>query len=307
MDQLDLVNPRPIENFKEHQLASDSVKDLFAAESDHMPTFDSSLLRSFAAVRPQAVSLVLQAQFSCTLDPFISYVAVNYMDRFISKREFPQNRPWIVRLIVLSCLSLAAKMKNTEISLSQIQQGREWGSLIFDSRTIQRMELLILGALNWRMRAVTPFSFLCFFISLFDCDDPSSTQPLNLIKHRSVQLIFRALHEIKLLEFKPSIIAAASLLSACQELFPLHLACFRKALSCCKYVNKEKLRECLGAMQEMMAREAKEYEMDTWSGEKTPAIVVDWVRETTKRQRFFCGDEAAVQQQLREIEIGQWT
>lgn len=31
--------------------------------------------------------MVHQAQFSCNFDPFVSYLAVNYMDRFVSKQD----------------------------------------------------------------------------------------------------------------------------------------------------------------------------------------------------------------------------
>lgn len=68
-----------------------------------------------------------------------------------------------------------------------MKQGDE--ELIFDAQTIHRMELLILDALNWRMRSVTPFSFLCFFISLFEPKDPPLTQAL---KDRATDIIFRA-------------------------------------------------------------------------------------------------------------------
>lgn len=128
------------------------------------------------------------------------------------------------------------------------------------------MEALILGALKWRMRSITPFSFISYFISFFNLRDP----PLRLsLKARASEIIFKAqngntpskkirrkvnmplgsipqLHltnlyfvsEIKLLEFRPSIIAASALLSAAHELLPLQYPCFRKAIFCCSYVNK---------------------------------------------------------------------
>lgn len=41
-----------------------------------------------------------------------------------------------------------------------------------------------------------------------------------------------------MLEFKPSVIAAASLLSAAHELLPVQFASFRSAISSCEFVNK---------------------------------------------------------------------
>jgi cyclin D6 len=69
-----------------------------------------------------------------------------------------------------------------------MKQGEEAG-FIFDTQTINRMELLILDALNWRMRSITPFSFVHFFISILELKDPSSSQPL---KDRATEIIFKA-------------------------------------------------------------------------------------------------------------------
>lgn len=132
---------------------------------------------------------------------------------------------------------------------------------MFDAQTIRRMELLILGALKWRMRSVTPFSFFNFFISLFSFKDPALIQAL---RSRATEIIFKAqngtsgdifhvcdmshfitweisssfITAINTLEFNPSILAASALLSASHELFPLQFPCFRKAVSSCTHVNK---------------------------------------------------------------------
>lgn len=59
----------------------------------------------------------------------------------------------------------------------------------FDAQSIQKMELVILGALNWRMRSITPFPFLHFFISLAEIKDQSLKQAL---KERASEIIFNA-------------------------------------------------------------------------------------------------------------------
>ena len=69
-----------------------------------------------------------------------------------------------------------------------MKQGEE-ACFIFDTQTINRMELLILDALNWRMRSITPFSFVHFFISVLELKDPSFSQPL---KNRATEIIFKA-------------------------------------------------------------------------------------------------------------------
>lgn len=96
------------------------------------------------------------------------------------------------------------------------------------------MEILILGALQWRIRSITPFSFISFFTSLFQLEDPQFQQDL---KSRATEIIFKA-QNVKFMVFKPSIISAAALLYASQELFPMQFQCFQKALFNCSYVNK---------------------------------------------------------------------
>ncbi|XP_065877286.1 putative cyclin-D6-1 [Euphorbia lathyris] len=253
---------------------SETIQDLFASESDHMPSrtfFKSSLKNSlfYSSFRQEAISLVLQAQYSCNFGALVGYLAVNYMDRFISRQDIPREKPWILQLLVISCLSLAAKMKNAHFLLSDFQ-GEE--NFIFDAQSIHRMELLILDGLNWRMRSITPFSFLPFFISLFEHKDPPLTQAL---KDRAAEIIFKAHNEIKLLEFKPSIIAASALLVSCHELFPLQFHSFNSSISSCECVNNDNLAKSLKAMQEMVEMEWYESMLDTVSSTRTPLSVLD--------------------------------
>lgn len=63
------------------------------------------------------------------------------------------------------------------------------GGLILDSVTMERTEMLILGALKWRMRSVNPFSFIGFFVTLFGIEDQTSIQTL---KDGAREIIFRA-------------------------------------------------------------------------------------------------------------------
>ncbi|XP_073108481.1 cyclin-D6-1 isoform X1 [Elaeis guineensis] len=232
----DLENPLTSSDEEQHHF-SNSIAALFAAESDHMSPLAGGHLDLSA--RRDAISLILQAQFSCNLDPSVAYLAINYVDRFLSKREIPREKPWVVRLLSISCLSIASKMKKLDFSLTDFQ--REEG-FIFDAKTIRRMELLVLGALDWRMRSITPFSFLPYFLSFFS---PAQPPLLHALKARASRTLFKAQNEIKMLEFKPSVIAAAALLSAAHELFPIQFASFRSAISSCEF---EILGECCNAI-----------------------------------------------------------
>ncbi|CAN1220469.1 Putative cyclin-D6-1 [Linum perenne] len=220
------------------------LHSLFFIESEHTPSFSFSL-NSF---RHEALSSILQV--SCSFNPFLSYLAINYLDRFLSSRGIPGN-------------------------------DNNGGGFMFDPRTIHRMETLILGALKWRMRSVTPFSFLSFFTHYFKLKDPPLLQALRA---RATQIILRAQNDVKMVGLKPSVIAASALLSACHELFPLQFSCFRNGILGCSCVNKEVMADSYEKMQEL-AMEEYESVMDRVSCSDTPVNVLD--------HRFFSSDDSS--------------
>ncbi|XP_050103698.1 putative cyclin-D6-1 isoform X2 [Malus sylvestris] len=236
----DLENPLTIS----HDFQPETITSLFAIESDHMPsdTYLQSLkARNFdISIRREAIASISQ-----------------------------QPKPWLIKLLAMSCISLASKMKKSEFSLLDVQGD---GGIIFDTQTIQRMELLILGALKWRMRSITPFSFMSFVISLFKLEDPPL---LHALKARATQIIFKSQKDIELLVFKPSIIAASAVLSASDELLPMQFPCFKKALSNCSYVNKENMLQCYSAMQDIVVDGFDSVLERVCSSFVTPANVLD--------------------------------
>ncbi|XP_057764668.1 putative cyclin-D6-1 [Salvia miltiorrhiza] len=241
--ELDLQNPLTV---------YDDVSSLFTNESDHMPrllSFDPLDLRF--SIRRTALSLILQAKFSYGLDPFLVYLSVNYVDRFLSNQEFLDKSPWIPHILFVASLSLAAKMRNSDSSVLLAVLQRE-GGYEFEAQSVHRMEKIILAALQWRMRSITPFSFLQYFLSLLNTQDSSLTQSL---KTRASDIIFNVQHELKLLEHKPSIIAASALLCGIQELNPLTFSSSKITLSSCGYVNKGALLECVGMMSSVVERQ----------------------------------------------------
>ncbi|KAI5660743.1 hypothetical protein M9H77_20066 [Catharanthus roseus] len=172
----DLETPLPI--------SPERLASLFDIESDHIP----SSCTNYYSFRGKIVSLI--SHFSRNFDdPFLSYLAINYLDRFLSVQPISEEKkPWILKLVSVSCISLAMKMRKTDCSISDIEHD---GGIIFDWKSIERMELLILDGLKWRMRSITPFSFINFFISFFKFKDFHST---NALKARATQIIIKAQH-----------------------------------------------------------------------------------------------------------------
>ncbi|KAB2087784.1 hypothetical protein ES319_A04G128500v1 [Gossypium barbadense] len=246
--EFDLENPLTnFDNFHVSSTVPSFIPSFFLVESDHMPTetYIKTLKASDLATSIRREAICSISQFSCKFSPFLSYLAVNYLDRFLSSQGLLQPNTWVLRLVAISCVSLAAKMNKLEFELTHFQGD---GGYMFEAQTIERMEYVILGALKWRMRSITPFSFISFFISLFKLKDPPL---MDVLKARAVERIMEAQNEIKLLEFKPSIIAATALVCASHELFPSQFPSFRKAISYCPYVNKENMLNCYNSIIDM--------------------------------------------------------
>ncbi|CAL0309437.1 unnamed protein product [Lupinus luteus] len=246
-----------------------------------MPSPNSlALTHSHVLFRCKAVSLILQVQFSCNLDPFVTYLAINYLHRFMSRQEIPQGKLWLLRHVAISCLSLASKMKNVSLSLSDIQKQ----GCVLEPQCVHRMELLILGALNWRMRSITPFPFLNFFLSLAELKDQKLKEAL---KERASEIIFNAQNDIKLLEHKPSTIAASALMYASHELLSRpRYSVPRASNASCEYLDEETLSNCYNLIQEMVRMEAKESMVNTsksFLSSETPMSVLE---KRIKRQRI---------------------
>ncbi|XXG63858.1 hypothetical protein AAC387_Pa05g1955 [Persea americana] len=70
-----------------------------------------------------------------------------------------EGKPVMILLVTIACLFIATKIEKTAIPKSHdLQVGNE--HLYFEARAIQRMELLMLNILKWRMQPITPFSLI---------------------------------------------------------------------------------------------------------------------------------------------------
>ncbi|GAU49907.1 hypothetical protein TSUD_238810 [Trifolium subterraneum] len=183
----------------------------FVLGFDYFSKLQSRSLDSTA--RDESIAWILKVQAYYGFQPLTAYLAVNYMDRFLNNRRLPQTNGWPLQLLSVACLSLAAKLEETLVpSLLDLQV--EGAKYLFESKTIRRMELLVLSILDWRLRSVTPFSFLSFFACKLDT---TGTFTGFLISHAS-QIILSNIQEASFLAYWPSCIAAAAILHAANEI-----------------------------------------------------------------------------------------
>ncbi|XP_042428877.1 cyclin-D4-1-like isoform X2 [Zingiber officinale] len=243
--------------------SDDYLGVLIQRESEYMPREDYGVrLRSEAldsSIRRDAVDWIMKVHDHYNFGPSSAYLSVNYLDRFLSNYELPKDKAWMTQLLSVACLSLAAKMEETEVPLSLDLQVGE-AKYVFEARTIQRMELLVLSTLKWRMQAVTPFSFIDFFLHKF-----SGVSVLDKVAvSRSIALILTIIRGTDFLAFRSSEIASAI------SLLVLETVDIEKAVAGCSYVSKEKVIRCYGMIKDVESMSISQLKYDNISFFYTP-------------------------------------
>ncbi|KAE9615220.1 hypothetical protein Lal_00048267 [Lupinus albus] len=194
--------------------------------------------------RKEAIHWIQKAGSHFGFGPLCEYLSINYLDRFLSAYELPKDRVWTMQLLAVTCLSLAAKIDETKVPIPlDLQVGES--EFVFESKIIQRMELMVLNTLKWRMQSITPFSFIDYFLCKVN-DDQSQIRSSIL---RSIQLILSTIRGIDFLKFKPSEIAAAVAIYVVGETKTVHTD---KAISVLiPLVEKESVLKCVKMLQEL--------------------------------------------------------
>ncbi|KAG0476297.1 hypothetical protein HPP92_012712 [Vanilla planifolia] len=235
--------------FKNFPLLPDECLNLLLTrEAEHLPREDYAKRLMCGqlewSIRRDAIDWILKVHAYYKFGPSSAFLSINYLDRFLSCYELPQGKAWMTQLLSVACLSLASKMEETEVPLLIDLQAGE-AKFVFESRTIQRMELLVLSTLNWRMQAVTPFSFVYSFLYKLNNGDSLP----KVLTGRAVELILCTTRGIDFLAFLPSEIAAAAAMSAISENRSVD---FRGKITWCSEVDQGRVYRCYEMLQEEM-------------------------------------------------------
>ncbi|PON84773.1 Cyclin [Trema orientale] len=227
--------------------SEDTVRTMVERESEHSPRDDYlKRLRSGdldLSVRREALDWIWKAQAHYCFGPMCICLAMNYLDRFVSVYELPRGKGWTIQLLAVACLSLAAKMDETKVPQSvDLQVGDP--KFLFEAKTIQRMELLVLSTLKWRLQAFTACSFIDYFLSKVSDNQLPSVSSIG----RSSQLILGTIRGIDFLEFKPSEIAAAVAISVSGEIKAVDID---RAISSLIHVQKGRVLKCLELIKDL--------------------------------------------------------
>ncbi|XP_010526714.1 PREDICTED: cyclin-D5-1-like [Tarenaya hassleriana] len=136
-----------------------------------------------------------------------AYLGISYFDLFISRRSIDEGKSWAIRLLSVACLSLAAKMEEFRVpGLSEFPSE----DYVFEAKLIQRMELLILTTLDWRMNLITPFAYLHYFLFKFFKDESFS----DGLAPRVSESLLALTKEISLRDHHSWVVSAAAVLAA---------------------------------------------------------------------------------------------
>ncbi|KAE8686029.1 Detected protein of confused Function [Hibiscus syriacus] len=100
----------------------------------------------------------------------------------------------------------------------------EEAEYVFDSKTIQRMELLVLSTLQWRMKQVFQFNFNT---------------------------------DSRFMLYVPSILAAATMLHVVKEVEPCHYLEYQKQLVGVLKICEDKVNACYELISELLERQYK--------------------------------------------------
>ncbi|KAE9590664.1 hypothetical protein Lal_00023152 [Lupinus albus] len=208
---MDFETEFPMPNLRERE----ALRRYFETESDFMPEKDFYTDPSNINIRKLAVSTIATHWKDTDMDAFIPFLAINYFDRFVSRNQVLDAE---IGLVTICCLTIAAKMRTKSFSVSYFLEDR---SVVFTEAKIRKMELHILDSLGWRMRPVTPFTFLDYFNPTFG--------RIGGFRRRSInEIIVQAQGEDDFIEYKPSQIAYSSFLAATHILYPLKFPSIHK-------------------------------------------------------------------------------
>ncbi|XP_052196765.1 cyclin-D4-1-like [Diospyros lotus] len=195
-------------------------------------------------MRKEALDWIWKVHAHFGFGPLSLWLSTNYLDRFLSVYQMPKDTIWATQLLAVACFSLAAKMEEVTVpQLVDLQIGE--AKFVFEGITIERMELVVLNHLKWKLRAYTPFSFLDYFIRKINDDQKLSSGSLI---SRSIQLIISTTRGIDFLEFMPSEIAAAVAISVSAEVTGVTID---KALSCLTHVEEGRVVKCLDLIRDL--------------------------------------------------------
>ncbi|KAJ6829984.1 cyclin-D3-3-like [Iris pallida] len=239
--------------------SDDFTASLASNERRPFPSLNQgAYLRS---ARKQAVQWTLGACSRLGFGATTVLLAADHLDRCflspggLSLRRDGGGRRWMTQLSAVACLSLAAKVEETCVPLLLDLQTTSSSSsssseYLFESKTVKRMELLVLSTLQWKMNPATALSFVQCVVSKTKKKKIGSARddggPLEVLK-RCEAILLSSVADWRWVRFPPSVWASAALMHANVGVFD-ELQHFMDMLE----ISKERVEECHEVVVEIM-------------------------------------------------------
>ncbi|XP_010464289.1 PREDICTED: cyclin-D3-2-like [Camelina sativa] len=250
----------------------DELMSLISKEKETNPCFggDEILDGFWVSCRKEALDWFFRVNSHHGFTSSTAILAVNYFDRFMTtiKLQTDNNKPWMSQLVAVACLSLAAKVEEIHVPLLfdlQVEEAR----YVFEAKTIQRMELLVLSTLQWRMHPVTPISFFDHFIRRFGSE---CHQQLDFFG-KCERLLISVVADTRFMSYVPSVIATAIMIYVIKDLKPCDEVEYQSQLLTLLKVDQNEVNECYELLLEH--NPSKKRKMN-WPDQDSPSGVFDF-------------------------------
>lgn len=287
--------------FWEHE----ELVSLFTKEQEQQkqPTctfsFDQTDPSVFLA-RKEAVDWILKVKAHYGFTPLTAILAINYLDRFLSSLHFQKDKPWMIQLVAVSCLSLAAKVEETQVPLLLDLQVVDT-KFLFEAKNIQKMELLVMSTLKWKMNPVTPISFLDHIVRRLG---------LNNYLHwdffkKCEALVLDLVSDSRFACYKPSLLATATMLRVVDEIDPPNSIDYKSQLLDLLNTTKESINECYNLVMERSYNHfnKRKQEVNEPTNPVSPAGVIDFTCDESSNESWVYNDNLFHQPSYKKTRI----
>ncbi|KAJ7952815.1 Cyclin d3 [Quillaja saponaria] len=226
----------------------DELASLISKEGETYFCFPNLISDGYLeGARKEAVNWIVKVIAHYGFSALTTVLAVNYFDRFITSLRFQRDKPWMNQLAVVACISLAAKVEETQVPLLlDLQVGES--KYVFEAKTIQRMELLVLSTLNWRMNPVTPISFFEHIVRRLGLRNRLHWEFLC----RCERLLLSVIGDSRVMSYLPSTLAAATMIHVIREIEPCNAMEYQDQLLAVLKISEENVNQCYKAMLKLL-------------------------------------------------------
>ncbi|KAL3629810.1 cyclin [Castilleja foliolosa] len=125
---------------------------------------------------------------------------------------------------------------------------------VFEAKTIQRMELLVLSGLKWRMNPVTPLSFLDHIIRRLGLKSYTHWEFLRSCEN----LLLSVIPDPRLVQYPPSVLATAIMLHVIHQVEPCNGIEYENQLLGVLKISKDEVDDCYEIISDVISNRGKQ-------------------------------------------------